>query len=416
MEPVDFVKKSIEREIEDYRRKHFNAYLQSIRVKAPADFKRHRHIVHDVDDGIFIGYDQYIFEVFGSPSQERAVRYDEDLDQVTILFGRHYSSVSSWLSLLKPLECFSKEERMRLQRDWWQENGMKFRFLELAEELRVNIYGYAFGTEIDAYPNNNEHPMLAGSAARHEARISKTPTVNLLLLNKFVYKEAKKTLALQSQFHLTSGLTATKFLLHGNYNSWVHHIVLKLSHIKFFAVFGTQKYGSMDGERRNGNDGLLHFSHLASLKLIIGPPAGVLSPHSSTDTACQVKIVDRILDVAWPMVRGQPVTVSGFVRPSQKEEFEAKAATARQRFLHWREWGEKQAPRKPISPSSRAVFTYRLPPIRFWKDPLQKKEYEVDVAAERALVKATEGPRGYKWPPRCTCPSPCSEEHWECIE
>ena len=100
------IKNAIEREIETYRRSNFSAHLQSIRVKTPPGFNNK---VFDVDTEIFIGYKKYVFEVWGSPSQLRYVRYDEDLDEATILYGRHYSSITSWVSLLKPMS-FSKHK------------------------------------------------------------------------------------------------------------------------------------------------------------------------------------------------------------------------------------------------------------------------------------------------------------------
>ncbi|KAK5019338.1 hypothetical protein LTR16_000156 [Cryomyces antarcticus] len=65
------------------------------------------------------------------------------------------------------------------QADWWRDNGLSFRFLDLAAEARNFIYEFTMGPEIEPY---------------------KRPKHAILYLNKQVHKEATDVLFARDQF------------------------------------------------------------------------------------------------------------------------------------------------------------------------------------------------------------------------
>lgn len=58
------------------------------------------------------------------------------------------------------------------------------------------------------------------------------------------------------------------------------------------------------------------------------PEPAYLTRLALLEPLCQKKTIDAILDAAWPYLRGQPVTLGGYVKDDQKKTFEAKAAAA----------------------------------------------------------------------------------------
>jgi hypothetical protein len=118
--------------------------------------------------------------------------------------------------------------------------------------------------------------------------------------------------------------------------SSIRHLEIALSHDAFLCLFRQYvllENGDAVAHKSRAALALRHMK-LTRLRLTIAPPS-TTTASGMFDGACQKAAVEWILEAAWPFVRGHPVELSGFVKTSQKETFEAKCDAARTDFEMW---------------------------------------------------------------------------------
>lgn len=352
--PVSKVHAQVRQTVEAYRLSSYEAFAFEMTIR-PAE-KEAQGNSHGVG---YTGTHFFHFQPYSKEERKVVVRLNsQDTSIVEICFqrkgGRHTTPWRPLLAYLRqqPIVCNPNRDlsinhqdhfklRNRHQSDWWAANGKRFKFLELPRELRNLIYTYCIGPRIEPFPawKLRQRTGLHVTTVVHEG---------LLYVNKQVSGEMQEQI-----YSLTEFLVVHEDLLSGLVQNRafpierLRHLTLAFEHKNFFKFFGLTIVNdavasdgvaaTVDQQEQAAEPQCLAWPSRArvcfwDMKLLSLNLAMPL-PFALTDWAggehdCQRKVVDLMLEAAWPFVRGQPVTVTGYAKSDQKAAFEKKAAQA----------------------------------------------------------------------------------------
>lgn len=293
-------------------------------------------------DGGHIGFDRYRFFSWGQADKVLRVRLKPD-DEVLICID------NDWVTVPAALESFNwplptvglpmyQERRIARQRQWWVENRKKFDFLSLPAEIRTIIYQFAFGFRVVPYFPDHRFGRYRQISAFQSGR-----SISLLHVSRLVYKEARHVLYRDAIF-TTQHLAVARRLLTTRFpRNNIHRLELRLEHEDWFRLFGAKP--TEDGEipKPASCTWALRSMQLDQVKLYVGQPSTKpqgLRRWLDSQTTCQRVVVDWIFEAIWQVVRGLPITITGYVKIKQKIAFEAACEIERHRFLLWRDMME----------------------------------------------------------------------------
>ncbi|KAK5171926.1 uncharacterized protein LTR77_003563 [Saxophila tyrrhenica] len=289
--------------------------------------------------GQFIGWDKYVFQVWGQADKTMAVRLDSR-GCIRVWFNDRWARFTRFLRLIKPPYSWnlSKGPLTRADQDfqwyqqsrWWLGNRKSFLFLRLPPEIRNLIYGFALGDKIEPYPTHRDR----GVGSNSRSMIIRRANTALLQVSPLVYKEVSDMIYTFTPFFVEHFGVAEKLLRKPRPCSRIRQLELALTHDDFFWLFGGQfeDDGVMTAPHQAATT--LRNMRLSKLRLRIAEPRPVTADERF-DGACQKTVVDWILEAAWPTVRGHPVELAGYVKARQKRAFEAACKAERKKFDVW---------------------------------------------------------------------------------
>ncbi|TKX21081.1 hypothetical protein C1H76_6621 [Elsinoe australis] len=235
---------------------------------------------------------------------------------------------------------------------WWKASGMSFKLLNMPLEVRRAIYLASFGYIIQPHSRHLEK--------RFDCKINS----NFLLLSRQVTKEIKEVVFLKSTFYFEADSKLHRMFKTPQTSIMsIKRLELSFNHLDYMKLFGWelqdhrprltalfpntncihQFLDRIDQQRPQWGkkDALkLREMHLDSLVLWMPHPDRMDADTARVSQGCQTTIIRRILGYAWPFIRGQPVTITGWIREEDKEEYETltrKALKIRRRWEESRE-------------------------------------------------------------------------------
>ena len=403
----DYFVDILRKDIEDFRMQSFETFGVDVCVHPVSDASP----VYDLQ-GRWRGFDEYAFDVHGLPEKRMEVRISAT-DEVKIWYRNRWTRIARYMKHLTPPIDWNapgdgpryrdRQLRWDQQGRWWLANGKKFRLLDLPSEIREMIYGFAFGPVVEPYPTCKARRL---NGLGKMAMVARKPNSNLLLISNQVYEEASNILFLYTPFLVQHYGVLGALTSNIAQRSRIRQLELTLSHETFLKLFRTTIKGE-DGKQIivcTRQAYALRCMKLNRLELQITAPS-MTNESGWLDGACQKTVVDWILDRAWPLVRGHPVQVTGFVKTRQKAAFEAACLVERKRVEIWK----KQKVAAGVC------------------EDLELSEYdrELDdedggvILNERArdvMAKEGKGGAGFveitEHTPICRCTVPCTVEHW----
>lgn len=332
MADADLIRRSILREVDEFRAQSYEHFRLGIYIHPVSDAEP----VYNYN-GVWVGFARYDFDILGQPYTPLHVRLARG-DRVMLRHIGSTISIFEYLTKLnpQPLED-SSLKTTRGQWDhqfaWWRANRKTFRFLELPVEIRELVYNHTFGTTIEPYPTSKARRL----GQKTQAILSRVPSAKTLLLSRQIYKEASAQLFLYTTFFVEHLGVLGALLSNKEQRQRIRRLRLALSHHDYFRLFGGLS-GQCGGERVEYHthrmaEGLQKM-RLNSLDLIVSTPSSTTG-HGCFEGACQKTMVEWLLEAAWPIVRGQPIKVNGYIKAQQKATFEAASLVDRKRYEAW---------------------------------------------------------------------------------
>jgi hypothetical protein len=109
----------------------------------------------------------------------------------------------------------------------------------------------------------------------------------------------------------------------------VHHLRLSLDHSEYLDLFSPQawKVFTKPYVKRQ----LREMINLKGLEIHFRAPSRIATK-TWLEGACQKAAINMIIDAAWPSIKCLPVTISGYVKDSQKREIEARVQSERDAY------------------------------------------------------------------------------------
>ena len=280
---------------------------------------------------------KFLFEADGKSPRKMWVKLDIDQGVMVKLYPREYVPIADYLKLLPIIQdpnTWCMEFRLEHQFHWWLANKKVFPFFELPAEIRTMIYSYAIGPYLDPYP----------SAKFRARRIHSTMNTTLMHTNKRLYYELRHVLYDRTPFYIEYSRLFERMVRNTAFPlSSLRILELAFSHVSFLKFFGCYLCDDQDAyeicfEPSAEAKVIGRMTRLKRLTLVMPTPADLIDiPWTN---GCQKKMVDWILEVAWPFVKGQNVFVEGFVRTEQKATFEAMARKEFERRRRWEDLRE----------------------------------------------------------------------------
>ncbi|KAK5123409.1 hypothetical protein LTR85_002841 [Meristemomyces frigidus] len=398
---MDYLAEAMRWEIELHRRTSFNnftiqAFVHPVTAKHPKR-KRPRPISNTI--GTFVGWDKYVFDIWGKPEREVKVRVHWGRG-VQVLHLDMWTTIADYVGLLEPqldrdTTLATPAGRYNHQWNWWQVNGKKFRLLELPAEVRELIYSFALGDRLEPHPGSK-----ARRRGQHtEVIIQRNPNAGLLQVkHSQLYNEASHILFTHATVFVEHYDVLRIMTRKGPLCDRIRRLELSLSHHDYFELFGFNFGDELVYPTSRSARALRQLS-LTRLVLFLAPPS-LTTETRRTDGACQQTVVDWILEAAWTWVRGHPVTVTGYVKSKQKVAFEATCSTERKSFELW------QRQRLAVGLTEGTLEEYDE-----WQDD-EDGGVRLDGSVEGTGGKSVRDDGPMELPPICRCLVPCTVKEW----
>ena len=377
--PATSIHRAIRRTLDAYRQSSYEAFafdMQIIPVE-PRHFDPDSFDTRNPQNTSGLGYtgnQSFLFKPLGDDEPRKVVARMHPVDNETVEVslcrtpprkGRtEFRPLISYLKALpikfSPNRTYAMSShsvsviRTNHQQDLWAANGKSFPFLNLPQELREMVYRHCVGSVIEPYPSSPRRK-------RKGLPVEKVVELSHLQINKEISKEILRMIYSFTSFYIVDSTLLSRMLSwHWFPKERLKRLTLALSHRHFFRFFGLtiediseldsddtdddsqndfDDVASQDWEYDDDDDGiepefypsrarpLFQQLKLQSLELRMPHPSSTCDV-SLLDDGCQKKAVDLILEAAWPYVKGQPITVTGYVKKSQKRAYESMAKKA----------------------------------------------------------------------------------------
>lgn len=397
----DYIAEQLSHEIELHRCKSFahftiTATVHPVLGRDPSEAVYNQH-------STFVGYDRYVFDVWGQPEKVIDVRLGPN-GEIAVWHLERWARFADYVDLVQPqLEqdaaLDSAIGRSGHQWNWWLANDQSFRFLDLPAEIRETIYRYAFGQIVEPYPTSK-----ARRRGQNQVIKERNPSAKILRTNRQVYTESSHILFSYTPFFVEHRGVLKMLLRAPAQCSRIRRLELALSHHDFFRTFGF----SFTDEFRYQSPRIIQALRkmtLNHLELSIAPPS-LRTESTWADGACQSIVVDWILEAAWPWVRGHPVKVTGYVKSKQKVAFEALCLVEKRAVEVMR--GHRIA---------LGLTEGTLEEYDEWLECLEDDDGGVRLdGKDHHPTVAKEGMQGTgdrELPPQCRCVVPCTQASWD---
>ncbi|KAK1028887.1 hypothetical protein LTS16_020191 [Friedmanniomyces endolithicus] len=390
----DRVVQNLDKQVKAYQAKSFENFINAgVRV----NFRESETAGPLVgSNGKMLGFNEYLVDIWGEELYRVSVSLRQN-GQVQIRHLDGWVKVSEYLCHLKVkvdphYTNGTPEMRSDLQSQWWRANGKAFPLLQLPRELRDIIYHYSFGSKIEPYPTNK---------ARLGAKAKPQRGTALMRVNKQVSSEIRSLLGRQSPFLIEHNRIMALLLSSPLRRNHIRRLELALSHKEFINLFGFT-FPDVHYETR-WQAKALRGMQLKHVMLRIAAPS-LITGSVIFDGACQRVATGWILAAAWPVVKGHPVEIAGFVKRQQRVEFEAACLVVKKGFEQWN--GLRVAVGHPEG--SLGDYDEWVDWVEGEDDGGVRVVEEPSQEAQRFVPDCQVG----ELPPRCECGLPCTAREW----
>ncbi|KAL9079071.1 MAG: hypothetical protein Q9157_002039 [Trypethelium eluteriae] len=343
--PPDYFIRAVELEIKRYSSKCFENCLKGINAD---ECSKMLPVQHDIYSDI----KNVAFSLSGT-TREFVVPAARKRDLITNLFPIVVYLNGSWRpleyfldTLHPPPEVLKDNRRRKLQGEtFWRENGRTFPFLNLPRELRDMIYIHALGPsvqprEYQPYRWKKQRRVIVDDCIRVG------PNIGLLCSCQQICREALYMLSRWIPFdfchlHFANQYFTKKAISRHPIErklrkkgiecldlTKIRHVRLAFGPDEFLQFFGAQ----LSGEKRwrlSRAAASLQNLELDTLELEIQHPY-LMERCDWLKRGCHETVVSWILDAAFPYIKHLPVKLTGCVKDSVREEFNARLQTAPQ--------------------------------------------------------------------------------------
>lgn len=401
MAHAEYIADAIRKDIQKYRTESFDNFGIQVQVyPVPSAFE-----VYD-KKGTWIGFNQYVFDAYGSAPKEMFVTVDHKWN-VKVRYLGAWRPVSAYLQNVKPRHAWDdstpKQDimhlRWRQQADWWKENGKVFPLMKLPVEVREMVFDHVWGPKIEPYPTNSSRKLTKMGKLSRQARM---PNAAILRVSRRVAAESSNILYLRTPFLIEHYGVLKAFTCNIDQRNLILHLELAYSHDDFMHLFSTDHIRRDKKTKEEvvgyGYPALaLRSMKLNTLRLTIAAPS-LTTKSGKFDGACQKIAVDMIMDAAWPIIRGHPLELRGYVKDFQRKIYEARDVLERKRIQAWQKkratWG--------LSEGS---------PEEYDEDMEDDEVGGVFLNGSRPEIEPEEMP-DVEWNLECRCDPKCREETW----
>lgn len=319
---------AIQHQIDIYRSQTFAKFNMDIAVY-PADNALPIVIELPQLGEVTIGYQYYKFDPRHNDERKKCMQLRLSCGCIQVRFCRQWQPIAAYLDQISTQLNYELPQQFALDRQfsWWKTTGKAFRIMDLPGELRNTIYDHVFPTEAQPFPTSKCRKLRPfGFRAAH------SPHTALMRTNKRIYSEASDRFYLTTPFLIEHASLLNRTLKNRLLQQRLRHLRLSLTHGGYLGLFsfdeGPATYPATYATR------CLREINLDSLEVCFSPPSRIAS-RTWLEGACQRTVVDLIVKAAWLSIKGHPVTITGYVKASQKREFESRLEEEKALFDKW---------------------------------------------------------------------------------
>ena len=400
MAHAEYIANTIRTDIQQFRTQSFDNFGVQVRIHpVPTAFE-----VHDIR-GTWLGFNKYVFEAHGSEPKAMEVTVDHEWN-VKVYYLGAWRRLSAYLKNVKPCTPWDQSAskidimhlRWRQQADWWNENGKIFTLMRLPPEIREMIYEHIWSPIIEPFPTSSARKLTMLGKLSRKLRM---PNSNLLLTCRQVSAEASNILFLRTPFFIQHYGVLKALTSKMELRGLVRHLSLAFSHDEFMHLFSTDH---VRRDRKTSTEvvGLgypalaLRSMKLSSLCLTIAPPS-LTTKSGAFDGACQRVAFELIMAAAWPVIRGHPLELGGYVKHIQKQIYQARDVLERKRVQAWQKrraaWGLPEG----------SLAEYDL--------EMDEEVGGISLSGSKPEAAPEQTPAP-EYNLKCSCDPPCTEETW----
>jgi hypothetical protein len=189
----------------------------------------------------------------------------------------------------------------------------------------------------------------------------------------------------------------------------LRHVRLSLTHSEYLDLFTRNAWDA--STKPYVKYQLRKMPNLESLEIHFGATSRIATK-PWLEGACQRTAVNMIMDAAWPSIRGLPVTITGYVKDSQKKAIEAHAQLERNMYALFGAWCRDVGKRCSLRAYDSWVewmMAEKQGGVRLDGEPWGEIEDEEDTRLHWNCM-STRDLRALMW---CTCERRCALNKWD---
>jgi hypothetical protein len=402
------IREAIYHEIEIYRKQTYKTFGMGISISAsgPKDpvSKIPVKLTLPLLGKVVVGYSHYQFAPQHNDKREKTMRVRLHVNGVQVYFCGSWRPVSAYLDEIgtETSEPFNAEVALDRQREWWEANGKTFDIQNLPVELAEIVFDHALPVVAQPHPMHKCRKL-------HRLVVAPKDSMALMHVNKRTHDIAERVLYHTKTFFIKHYPILNKTLNSKNLEQNIRNLTLAFSHSGYLHLFNfDQENVTLPHTYTN-----LHFRNLnlKSLEVHISAPSK-LAETPILEGACQIAAVDLIFSVAWPSIKGHPLTISGWVKESQKKRIESLADEG---IVAYKKWASLKltATNEVSTLSQYDYFKARMMEEEQGGVRLDSKSWEDSEGQPETGLSAltTHGLEHYL---ECRCETECSAEDWTC--
>lgn len=401
-----FLHSAIEEQIDEYRKQSFDKFGLEISVYPSRNARRMELAVEYIGE-ITVGYHSYVFKVQHNKTPKKAMHVRLSRGSIQVHFCGSWHPISEYLDEIStdwPHPESLKRQLVR-QSDWWKANGKSFKITNLPGEIRSAIYDFVFPSEAQPFPSSKNNDRLAPTFQRSYTALMRT--------NKQLNREASHRFYDTTTFTLDCPNLFTKTLddRHYRLRDRLRRVRLSLDLSEYLNLFSSKTWDVFT--KPYVKHQLRKMSNLKSLEIHFQGPSRIATK-PWLDGACQKTAVNMTIEAAWPSIKGLPVTVTGYVKDSQKKAIEARVQFERDAYALFEAQCRVIGKECSLSVWDRWVNGEMAEELEQGGVRLDGEPWAAVEAEESGVLQwnsmATEDLRGLMW---CHCEKRCTLNNWD---
>jgi len=399
-----FLQAAIKDQIDEYRMQNFAKFGLDIEVLPTPNAKRMKLPVEHFGEAT-IGYHSYSFCPKHNAEPSKTLRVRLHQGGIQVHFCAYWRPLSAYLNEVSTDWTYSAAPSTELSRQcyWWMSNGKSFDIMNLPGEIRNAIFDFAFPAEA--------HPFHASECAKRGRLVPNFGHSHTALMrtNKQLYQEASDRFYKMTTFTIGNRQLFSKTLNNRFLRDRLRHVRLSLTHSEYLDLFSSKPWDLSTKPYAKWQ--LREMPNLTSLEIHIGAPSRIPTK-VWFEGACQITAVNMIMDAAWPSIRGLPVTITGYVKDSQKKAIEAHVQSERNTYALFGAWCRDIGKRCSLSAYDDWVewmMAEEHGGVRLDGEPCVEAEAGEDNKLQWNCM-TTQDLRMVMW---CSCEKRCSLDTWD---